>query len=120
MNLPYSTIFKTKHTVDIASNCQSCENTFMKTLQCHASLKNEVIQVEAPLYLTKVLRQANINSASKVSKHKVFSGPNTGKYGPEKNSIFGHFSRSEIEKQCSKKQADQTLASYIKRLRWSC
>ena len=98
MNPLSSTIFKTKHAVDIASNCQSCENTLMKTLQCHASLKNEVIQVETPLYFTKVLRQANINSASKVSKHKLFSGSNTGKYGPEKNSIFGHFSRSEIEK----------------------
>ena len=35
-------------------------------------------------------------------EYGVFSGPyflvfslNTGKYGPEKNSVFGHFSRSE-------------------------
>ena len=30
----------------------------------------------------------------KVSKYGVLSGPNAGKYGPEKNSVFGHFSRS--------------------------
>ena len=37
-----------------------------------------------------------------MSKYGVFSGPyfhvfgvNAGKYGPEKNSVFGHLSRSE-------------------------
>ena len=40
--------------------------------------------------------------AWKVSKYRVFSGPyfpvfglNTGKYRPEKNSVFGHFSRND-------------------------
>ena len=40
-------------------------------------------------------------TAWKVSKYGVFSGPyfpvfspNVEKYGPEKNSVFGHFSRS--------------------------
>ena len=33
----------------------------------------------------------------KVSKYEGFFGPNTGKYGPEKNSVFGHFSRSETK-----------------------
>ena len=39
----------------------------------------------------------------KVSKYKVISGPyfpvielNTDIYGPEKNSVFGHFLRSDI------------------------
>ena len=32
--------------------------------------------------------------AWKASKYGVFYGPNTGKYGPEKNSVFGYFSRS--------------------------
>ena len=42
------------------------------------------------------------NTARKLSKYEVFSGshfpvfsPNPGKYGPEKNSVFEHFSRSE-------------------------
>ena len=41
------------------------------------------------------------DTTRKVFKYGVFSGPyftvfspNTGKYGPEKNSAFGHFSRS--------------------------
>ena len=41
-------------------------------------------------------------TAWKVSEYEVFSGPyfpvfglNKGKYGPEKNSVFGHFSGSE-------------------------
>ena len=29
-----------------------------------------------------------------MSQYGFFSGPNAGKYGPEKNSVFGHFSRS--------------------------
>ena len=40
-------------------------------------------------------------TARKMSKYGVFSGsyfpifsPNKGKYGPEKNSVFGHFLRS--------------------------
>ena len=40
-----------------------------------------------------------------MSKYEVLPGPyfpifelNTGKYGPEKNSVFGHFSRSEYIK----------------------
>ena len=39
-----------------------------------------------------------------MSKYGVFSGPyfpvfspNTGKYEPEKNSVFGHFSRSDSQ-----------------------
>ena len=31
------------------------------------------------------------NTASKVSKSEVFSGPNTGKYGPEKTSYLDTF-----------------------------
>ena len=27
-------------------------------------------------------------------KYGVFSGPNTGKYGPEKKNVFGHLSHS--------------------------
>ena len=30
-----------------------------------------------------------------MSIYGVFPGPNTGKYRPEKNSLFGHFSGSE-------------------------
>ena len=44
-----------------------------------------------------------IYTALKVFKYEVFSGPyflvfrpNTEKYGPEKKSLFGLFSRSEI------------------------
>ena len=38
-----------------------------------------------------------------MSKYRIFPGPyftvfrpNTGKYGPEKNSVFGHFSHGAI------------------------
>ena len=41
------------------------------------------------------------NTEWKVFQYRVSSGldfsvfsPNAGKYGPEKNSVFGHFSRS--------------------------
>ena len=45
--------------------------------------------------------QSEINTVRKASRQGVFSGPyfpvfglNTEKYGPEKNSVFGHFSPS--------------------------
>ena len=41
----------------------------------------------------------------------VFS-PNTGKYGPEKNSVFGHFSRSGITGQQGKGEAISLTPNY--------
>ena len=35
-----------------------------------------------------------MNTAGKLSKYRVFSGPNTRKYGPEKSFVFEYISRS--------------------------
>ena len=37
-----------------------------------------------------------LHTAWKMSKYGVFSCVNTRKYKPEKNSVFGHFSRSDL------------------------
>lgn len=38
-----------------------------------------------------------IVTARKQSKYGVFPGPYFRVFGPEKNSVFGHFSRSELD-----------------------
>ena len=66
-------------------------------------------EVTCPLHNNKLygtwkkkMYNENVITAWKVSKNEVFSGRyfpvfglNRGKYGPEKNFVFGHFLRSE-------------------------
>ena len=56
-----------------------------------------------PHILERLLATTYHELLREVSKHGIFSGPyfpvfslNTGKYGQEKNSVFGHFSRIEF------------------------
>ena len=54
-------------------------------------------------FIKKLYKKQTINSEPwKNFKYEIFSGlyfpkfsPNTGRHRPEKNSVFGHFSRSE-------------------------
>ena len=61
------------------------------------------------------------NTAWKVSKYEVFCGPyfsvfspNTEKYGPEKKSVFGHFSRHEIETLFVEVQVSLSILIHVK------
>ena len=51
-------------------------------------------EANVDIQLTRDTAAQNI-LREKCSKAEFFSGPNTGKYGPEENSVFGHFSRSD-------------------------
>ena len=69
---------------------------------CIMGTNGLILELISVIFIPPGMLSANkMITGRNVSKYGVFSGPcfvvfspNTRKYGPEKNSVFGHFSRS--------------------------